>query len=199
MVWIFVIALLIHVIAHELGHLLAAIKVGCGVDKFSIGFGKPVLYSREFKGIVYQLTPWILGGYVSLKGELEKSRQKDAFTNLRYRDKLIVTMAGVVVNIVLGGISLGILILYKEYLPLVIRQFLGWFGYIGICLGIGNALPIPALDGSYPILIGLEKIYGKEKGYKLIRIIMRVGFIVLMTAQIALLPYLIILWKGILK
>ena len=63
-------------------------------------------------------------------------------------------------------------------------------------MGITNALPIPALDGSYPILVWLEKLKGKEKGYALMNKMCRWGFIILMALNIACLPYLFYLIKS---
>lgn len=40
MFWLFILYLIIVIIMHELGHLISAKLVGCGVDKFNIGFGK---------------------------------------------------------------------------------------------------------------------------------------------------------------
>jgi membrane-associated protease RseP (regulator of RpoE activity) len=72
---------------------------------------------------------------------------------------------------------------------------LSYFGWLSLVLGIGNSIPFPALDGSYPILVWLEKIYGKEKGYRIMNEICRIGFIILMILNIACIPLLISLWK----
>jgi regulator of sigma E protease len=38
----FLVAVFILVLAHEFGHFLVAIKAGIKVERFSIGFGKPM-------------------------------------------------------------------------------------------------------------------------------------------------------------
>jgi membrane-associated protease RseP (regulator of RpoE activity) len=133
-----------------------------------------------------------LGGYCKLKDELEFSGDKDSFTNLTYSKKLFITVAGCLVNILIG--------IPCYIIGLKILNFnLFYFGAISLGLGITNLLPIPALDGSYPFLVWLEKFYGKEKGYTIMSKICRIGFIILMTANIFYLPYLFyLLWKGIL-
>jgi membrane-associated protease RseP (regulator of RpoE activity) len=62
-------------------------------------------------------------------------------------------------------------------------------------LGISNLLPIPALDGSYPVLFLMEKIIPKKYSLQLIRYLVGWGFIILMTLNILCIPYLIYLIK----
>ena len=69
---ILVLGLLVTV--HELGHFLAAKRLGVGVIRFSIGFG-PVLFSRTVAGTEYALSAIPLGGYVKMIGEAEDGLQ----------------------------------------------------------------------------------------------------------------------------
>lgn len=63
------------------------------------------------------------------------------------------------------------------------------FGFYSIILGIFNALPIPALDGSYPFLWGLEYIFGKKWGRTIAQTSALVGFILLMGLQLFMVYY----------
>lgn len=67
-----VLGLLIFV--HELGHFLAAKRLGVGVVRFSLGFG-PVLLSRRIGETEYALSAIPLGGYVKMIGEEEDGIQ----------------------------------------------------------------------------------------------------------------------------
>jgi membrane-associated protease RseP (regulator of RpoE activity) len=188
----FITCLIIVIILHELAHLIAAKCCGCKVDVFSVGFGKPVLYKIKIGETVYQFTPWIMGGYCQLHGELEYTRKKYAFTSLPYSKKVIIALAGVIVNIVMGLIA----IVLGERL---LHYNLFYFGYISLLLGASNALPLPALDGSYPFLVLLEKKYGKKKGYALMNKIVQVSMKILMWLNILCLPWLVVMiWKGML-
>ena len=69
---ILVLGLLVTV--HELGHFLAAKRLGVGVIRFSIGFG-PVLFSRTVAGTEYAISAIPLGGYVKMIGEAEDGLQ----------------------------------------------------------------------------------------------------------------------------
>jgi membrane-associated protease RseP (regulator of RpoE activity) len=163
--------------------LIVAKKCGCGVDIFSIGFGKPI-YRKEYKGTIYQITPILLGGFCKLRDELILSSDKTAFPNQPYHKKVLIALAGVTANMLMGllCILIGKLI---HCFPIF------YFGYLSFLLGLTNAIPFPALDGSYPILVWLEKFMGREKGYKIMGIICRIGFVILMTLQIACIPYII--------
>jgi len=183
MIILFLVSLLICIFTHELAHLIVAKKCGCGVDIFSIGFGKPI-YRKEYKGTIYQITPLLLGGYCKLHDELTASADTTAFPNLPYHKKLYISLAGVVINMLIGLIFF---LIGKS----IHNYTLFYFGYLSFVLGATNALPIPALDGSYPILVWLEKFYGKERGYELMSIICKVGFIFLMALQVACIPYII--------
>jgi regulator of sigma E protease len=58
---------------HELGHFWAARALGIAVDRFAIGFGRP-LFSRVDKHGVEWRIGWIpLGGYVRFSGDAEAS------------------------------------------------------------------------------------------------------------------------------
>ncbi|MFP6662749.1 MAG: RIP metalloprotease RseP [Deltaproteobacteria bacterium] len=69
---ILVLGLLIFV--HEMGHFLAAKRLGVGVVRFSLGFG-PVLFSRRIGETEYVLSAIPLGGYVKMIGEEEDGLQ----------------------------------------------------------------------------------------------------------------------------
>ena len=68
---LFVLGLVVTV--HELGHFLVARWLGVAVDRFSIGFGRPLLMWTDKAGVEWRLG-WIpLGGYVRFAGDAEAS------------------------------------------------------------------------------------------------------------------------------
>jgi len=183
---IFIVTLIICIITHELAHFIAAKLCGCGVDIFSVGMGKPYL-KMIYKDTEYRLTPWLIGGYCSLRDELVSSNKKDSFTNLPYLKKMYITLAGVAVNILTGLLAMYVGVYY-------IIPNLWFFGYISLWLGITNLLPIPALDGSYIFLVWLEKFMGKEKGYALMEKLCKIGFIIITVVNIICIPWIIYLF-----
>ena len=71
---IVVLGLLIFV--HELGHFLAAKRVGVGVLRFSLGFG-PVLVKKQVGETEYALSAIPLGGYVKMVGQEDDGSEPD--------------------------------------------------------------------------------------------------------------------------
>ena len=183
---LFFISLIIVIIMHEMAHLLMAKWCKCGVEIFSIGFGKPI-FKKKIRKTIYQITPILIGGYCKLKDEFNYSRSKYAFVNLPYRKKLLIVLAGVIINIIFGYFAF----ILGRYLH---NYFLIYLGFISLILGITNAVPFPALDGSYVFLVWLEKWLGKKKGYALMQKICRIGFIILIALNIAFIPIIIHLY-----
>lgn len=96
---------------HELGHFLAARRRGLKVERFSIGFGPPII-RWERNGVDYRIS-WIpFGGYVALPqladmGRLEGSEEEEETDTeklppISYADKMIVSVMGAVFNLILA-------------------------------------------------------------------------------------------------
>lgn len=93
---------------HELGHFLAAKQRGMVIERFSIGFG-PRIFGWVRDGIEYRIS-WIpFGGYVALpqmspmeaiEGKTES--QAEALPPASPGSKILVALAGPVMNIILG-------------------------------------------------------------------------------------------------
>jgi len=75
---------------HELGHYLTARLFKVKVEKFSIGFGKPLLQWKSKNGTIWSLGRIPLGGYVKF---FEIDNQKnDVFSHIKNDDKLFTTI-----------------------------------------------------------------------------------------------------------
>ncbi len=89
---------------HELGHYKVARWFRVGIEKFSIGFGKPI---KEWKrdGVIWRIG-WIpLGGYVKMRGENPDAPDKDAadsFFRLAWWKKALIGFSGPFANLLLG-------------------------------------------------------------------------------------------------
>lgn len=186
---ILLISLIVIIFVHELGHLIAAKFFKCGCPEFSVGFG-PTLFSKKIGETTYKLKLLLLGGYVVLQDELNYSESPMAFTNKTYSQKVIISLAGIIVNIVTGVISLLLgLHFYNEYLYL--------FGFYSIGIALTNALPIPCLDGSFWIMFLFENKIGKKKLYPIVKSIFSKWFKWIMVLNILSLPFLgYMIYKG---
>ena len=88
---------------HELGHFLCARACGVEVKEFSIGMGPKILGWNAKDGTTkYSLRLLPIGGYVSMLGEDEESDSDRAFGNQSVFKRLSITVAGPLMNLLLG-------------------------------------------------------------------------------------------------
>lgn len=101
----FLVAILLLVSLHELGHLLVARWCGIKVLRFSVGFGKP-FYTKVWRNIEWSLAPIPLGGYVKMvdtrEGNVAEADLPYAFDKQHPLKRIAVVVAGPLVNLVLA-------------------------------------------------------------------------------------------------
>jgi len=74
----FILVLSFLVFFHELGHYSVARLFGTAVEKFSIGFGKPILRWTAKSGTVWSIGRLPLGGYVKFLGDAGAASNPDS-------------------------------------------------------------------------------------------------------------------------
>jgi len=202
--------LLITVAFHEAAHMVVALLCKVKVEAFSLGFGK-ILLHKKLWNIDFRLSAIPLGGYCRLEGE--KGKTKTGWLTKRYSKKLAIILAGVTANLLIAflcywinykSIKLGLYVDYKlltsiftkDHLTIYVlvatlqpNLFILQLGLMNIFACATNLLPIPALDGGFVWLLPLERIY-KEKFPEFLEKITKIGFIVLMILQFALLYWI---------
>lgn len=89
------------VVIHEGGHFFVAKLCKIKVNEFSVGFGKK-LWSKKKGETTYSIRMIPLGGYVSMEGEDEYSEEEGSFSKASFWKKILVVLAGPIVNIVFG-------------------------------------------------------------------------------------------------
>ncbi len=89
------------VVAHELGHFMAARREGVVVDEFGVGF-PPRVFGRKRGETIYSINALPIGGFVRLRGEDGSVKGKGSFASLSFWPKTRVIMAGVVVNFLIA-------------------------------------------------------------------------------------------------
>lgn len=101
----FLLAILLLVSLHELGHLLVARLFNIKVIRFSVGFGKP-FFSKRWRNIEWCLAPIPLGGYVKMADTRESPvPQADlpfAFDRQHPAKRMAVVAAGPLTNLALA-------------------------------------------------------------------------------------------------
>ncbi|MBE6593000.1 MAG: site-2 protease family protein [Ruminococcaceae bacterium] len=102
-VMVFVFGILIFI--HELGHFFTARRCGVAIKEFAIGMG-PTLFSWHSKKYEtkYALRAFPIGGFVSMLGEDEASEDESAFCNKKVWQRMLITAAGPLMNLILGFI-----------------------------------------------------------------------------------------------
>ena len=126
----FILAFSILVILHELGHFLTAKWFGCRVDKFYLFFNPWFsLWKKKIGETEYGLG-WIpLGGYVKIAGMIDESMDKEQMKQpaqpWEFRSKpawqrLIIMLAGVIINFLLALVLFGMILFIwgEERLPM---------------------------------------------------------------------------------
>lgn len=102
---------------HEMGHYLFARLFGVRIFEFSIGMG-PKLLSRTSKktGIMYSWRAIPFGGYLSMAGEDDESDDENAYCKKPVLQRIIITAAGALVNIIVGMLVLSLLVVSSDRL-----------------------------------------------------------------------------------
>ena len=99
---------------HEGGHFLTAKLSGIKVNEFALGMG-PKIFSFKRKETTYSLRLFPIGGFCAMEGEDEDSDNPRAFNNAKIYKRMIVIVAGALMNIILGLIFMGIILAPSEY------------------------------------------------------------------------------------
>ena len=130
---IFVFGLLIFI--HEFGHFICARKCGVDVKEFAIGMGPQIFsWTSDKYQTKYSLRLLPIGGYVSMLGEDEESDSENAFNNKSVWKRLLIVLAGPVMNLILGFIVMTIMvcmtgtlysntIYYRDEIPSVSQSY----------------------------------------------------------------------------
>ncbi len=95
------------VLIHELGHFLTAKKAGVKIEEFAIGF-PPKIWSKKIGETDYSINAIPIGGYVRMEGELEEHPSPRAFENQSRFKRFIISISGVVMNLLLAWVILAI-------------------------------------------------------------------------------------------
>ena len=109
--------LMISVLAllHEMGHFVSARIFKVPVKEFAVGMG-PKLFSVASKknGTAYSLRLLPIGGFVSMVGEDEASDDANALNKKPAWQRMIITVAGPVMNIVTGFVIMLLVVLLSS-------------------------------------------------------------------------------------
>ncbi|HWW88474.1 MAG TPA: RIP metalloprotease RseP [Vicinamibacterales bacterium] len=120
--FVFVLGVLVFV--HELGHFLAAKRVGIRVLKFQLGFN-PTIVSFRRGDTEYGIGALPLGGYVKMAGENPeeaRSGRPDEFLSKSKWERFQVLIMGPVMNLLLAVVLLSVVLYHGSDIPAFERE-----------------------------------------------------------------------------
>lgn len=89
----------IMIFPHELGHFIAAKRVGVKVKEFAFGMG-PALWKKQGRETLYSIRLFPIGGYCAMEGEDAECDSPRAFGNKKPWEKILVLAAGSFMNVI---------------------------------------------------------------------------------------------------
>jgi len=110
---IFILILSLLVLVHELGHYFVAKKNGILIEEFGFGY-PPRLLSIKFGETIYSLNLIPIGGFVKVYGEEYQEKihprlKNRSFTSKKPWQKILVLLAGITGNFLLGWVLISYL------------------------------------------------------------------------------------------
>jgi len=127
-VFIAIIIFSVVVIVHELGHFFAARKCGVFVEEFAIGMGPKLLSRKAKSGTVYSLRVFPIGGFCRMSGDVDSKKTEaddsGAFSGKSVTKRIIIIVAGVVLNVFLAFFVSVIIVGFNGYREPVIYEIM---------------------------------------------------------------------------
>ncbi len=111
------------ILIHEFGHYITAKLSGVKVNEFALGMGPKILKFKKVETL-YSLRLFPIGGFCAMEGEDEESDNERAFGNKPCWKRIIIVIAGAVMNIVLGFVLMMItLIPNSQFASTTVSKF----------------------------------------------------------------------------
>lgn len=89
------------ILIHESGHFIVAKLFKVKIKQFAIGFG-PTILKKQGKETSYELKLIPLGGFINMLGEEEPVDDDNAYNKKSIPQKILILIAGGMVNIIFG-------------------------------------------------------------------------------------------------
>lgn len=106
---------------HELGHFIAARRVGVKVNEFAFGMG-PAIWKKQGPETLYSIRLFPVGGFCAMEGEDEESNEPRAFGNKKPWQKIVVLAAGSFMNIICAIVIMSLVIGIMGFTTTVVGQ-----------------------------------------------------------------------------
>lgn len=105
---IFILVISVLVLVHELGHFWTAKRAGMKVEEFGFGF-PPRIFGLKKGETIYSINLIPFGGFVKIFGEDDnKEKSNGSFASAKAGTRAFVIVAGVLMNVLLAVVLLGV-------------------------------------------------------------------------------------------
>lgn len=111
----------IMIFPHELGHFIAARRVGVKVNEFAFGMG-PAIWKKQGPETLYSIRLFPVGGFCAMEGEDKDSNEPRAFGNKKPWQKIVVLVAGSFMNIICAIVIMSLVIGIMGFTTTVVGQ-----------------------------------------------------------------------------
>jgi regulator of sigma E protease len=157
----FILSFSIIVTLHELGHFLTAKWFKCRVEKFYLFFDPWFSLFKKKVGETEYGLGWVpFGGYVKISGMIDESMDKEAmklppkpyeFRSKPAWQRLIIMVAGVIVNLVLGFLIYAMMLWHwgDSYIPSNTLKYGIAPDSLGQSIGLRDGDQVLGVDGKY--------------------------------------------------
>lgn len=135
---------------HELGHFVAAKLSGVQVNEFSMFMG-PAIWKKQVGETLYAIRTIPIGGYCAMEGEDEESDNPRSFSSALWWKRLIILLAGVAMNFLMGVVLMLLVYLPANYVAVPVIESFTDYATINHTDGLQPGDRIVELDG--------EKVY----------------------------------------
>lgn len=94
---------------HELGHFIAAKRLGVKVNEFAFGMG-PTIWKKQRGETLHSIRLFPIGGFCAMEGEDEDSDEPRAFSNKKPWQKIVILAAGSFMNVVCAVLVMSLVV-----------------------------------------------------------------------------------------
>ena len=94
---------------HELGHFIAAKKMGVKVNEFAFGMG-PTIWKKQKGETLHSIRLFPIGGFCAMEGEDEDSDEPRAFSNKKPWQKIVILAAGSFMNVLCAVLIMSLVV-----------------------------------------------------------------------------------------
>ncbi len=153
------------IFVHELGHFIFARIFKVKINEFSLGMGPRLLwYDSKKTGIKYSLAMLPLGGFVSMAGENDESDDPNSFDKKPAWQRLIISLAGPVINLLVGLIMMVTLTFFIDLYDTTV------VGFYDRAEGVVSSESTGLLVGDKVIRVNGKKVgFAEELSYEIMR------------------------------